>query len=102
MCIRDRFFFIHTKDEEQKTDYKTVGECIRQIHNILTTFFPRDSKYIKPVSYTHLGIDPQTPMVLVCKKGKQAYLAQNRLKRDGYANTKVLEGGITFNPIEEE
>ncbi len=34
------FFFIHTKDEEQKTDYKTVGECIRQIHNILTTFFP--------------------------------------------------------------
>ncbi|RGX55466.1 pyridine nucleotide-disulfide oxidoreductase [Anaerotruncus sp. AF02-27] len=48
------------------------------------------------------GIDPQTPMVLVCKKGKQAYLAQNRLKRYGYANTKVLEGGITFNPIEEE
>ncbi|EQF43856.1 putative CoA-disulfide reductase domain protein, partial [Clostridioides difficile CD175] len=27
-----------------------------------------------------------------------SYMAQNRLRRFGYTNTKVLEGGILFYP----
>ena len=33
-------------------------------------------------------------ILLVCNKGKRAYLLQNRLKGYGYTGTKVLEGGI--------
>lgn len=41
-------------------------------------------------------------LLLVCAKGKRAYLTQNRLKFYGYNNTKVLEAGHTFNEIETE
>ena len=47
------------------------------------------------------GVLPQYPvdskLLLVCAKGKRAYLLQNRLKYYGYKNTRVLEGGLTFN-----
>ncbi len=46
------------------------------------------------------GLDPEDNILLVCNKGKRAYLLQNRLKYYGYKNTKVLEGGITFNQVE--
>lgn len=46
------------------------------------------------------GLPKDQPVVLVCAKGKQAYLAQNRLRRYGYKNTRVLEGGSTFNEVE--
>lgn len=46
------------------------------------------------------GLDPDEKILLVCNKGKRAYLLQNRLKYYGYTNTKVLEGGITFNEVE--
>lgn len=36
-------------------------------------------------------------LLLVCSKGKRAYLVQNRLKSFGYTNTRVLEGGTLFN-----
>lgn len=39
-------------------------------------------------------------LLLVCAKGKRAYMLQNRLKHFGYKNTLVLEGGLTFNTIE--
>ena len=45
------------------------------------------------------GLDPKEKILLVCNKGKRAYLLQNRLKFYGYQNTKVLEGGITFNEV---
>lgn len=45
-------------------------------------------------------LDPEENILLVCNKGKRAYLLQNRLKFYGYKNTKVLEGGITFNDVE--
>ncbi len=48
------------------------------------------------------GLDPEEKLLLVCNKGKRAYLLQNRLKYYGYKNTKVLEGGITFNDVEVE
>lgn len=46
------------------------------------------------------GLDPEEKILLVCNKGKRAYLLQNRLKFYGYKHTKVLEGGITFNDVE--
>ena len=45
-----------------------------------------------------LGLDEK--LLLVCNKGKRAYLLQNRMKHYGYTNTKVLEGGITFSDVE--
>jgi rhodanese-related sulfurtransferase len=38
-------------------------------------------------------------LLLVCTKGKRAYMLQNRLKHYGYTNTLVLEGGTTFNEV---
>ncbi|MGI6039977.1 MAG: rhodanese-like domain-containing protein [Eubacteriales bacterium] len=38
-------------------------------------------------------------LLLVCAKGKRAYMLQNRLKHFGYINTRVLEGGLTFNEV---
>lgn len=43
------------------------------------------------------GLKKDDSLLLVCTKGKRAYLTQNRLKYFGYTNTKVLEGGTTFN-----
>lgn len=48
------------------------------------------------------GMGKEDKLLLVCAKGKRAYLTQNRLKYYGYTNTKVLEGGMTFNEIEED
>lgn len=39
-------------------------------------------------------------LLLVCTRGKRAYLLQNRLRALGYKNTRVLEGGVTFNVIQ--
>lgn len=38
-------------------------------------------------------------LLLVCAKGKRGYFLQNRLKAAGYTNTRVLEGGMTFNEV---
>lgn len=46
------------------------------------------------------GLDPEEKLLLVCTKGKRAYLLQNRLKFYGYKNTRVLEGGLTVNEVE--
>ena len=48
------------------------------------------------------GFAKDEKLLLVCAKGKRAYMTQNRLKHYGYTNTKVLEGGTTFNTVEEE
>ena len=40
------------------------------------------------------GLALDEKILLVCNKGKRAYLLQNRLKGYGYTGTKVLEGGI--------
>lgn len=46
------------------------------------------------------GFDKDEKLLLVCAKGKRAYLTQNRLKYYGYTNTKVLEGGLSVNDVE--
>lgn len=40
-------------------------------------------------------------LLLVCAKGKRGYLAQNKLKALGFTNTRVLEGGATFNTVKK-
>ncbi|MBD5169803.1 MAG: FAD-dependent oxidoreductase [Oscillibacter sp.] len=47
------------------------------------------------------GLAKDAKLLLVCAKGKRAYLTQNRLKYYGYTNTRVLEGGTTFTETEE-
>ena len=48
------------------------------------------------------GLGKDEKLLLVCAKGKRAYLLQNRLKRYGYTNTKVLEGSSFFNVVKVE
>ena len=45
------------------------------------------------------GHERDERLLLVCAKGKRGYFAQNRLKAAGYTNTRVLEGGVTFNEV---
>ncbi len=47
------------------------------------------------------GLEKDAPFLLVCTKGRRAYLTQNRMKFYGYTNTRVLEGGTTFTEMEE-
>lgn len=48
------------------------------------------------------GHGKEDKLLLVCTKGKRAYMLQNRLKYYGYTNTRALEGGTLFNEIESE
>lgn len=48
------------------------------------------------------GFDLEEKLLLVCNKGKRAYLLQNRMKFYGYKNTKALEGGNFFSDVEVE
>ncbi len=43
------------------------------------------------------GLGQDEKLLLICTRGRQAYLLQNRLKFYGYTNTRVLEGGTQFN-----
>ncbi|MGI6425207.1 MAG: rhodanese-like domain-containing protein [Tepidanaerobacteraceae bacterium] len=43
-----------------------------------------------------LNLSEDEKLLLVCTKGKRAYMLQKRLKSFGYTNTLVLEGGTFF------
>lgn len=45
------------------------------------------------------GLEKDEKLLLVCARGKRGYFLQNRLKYYGYTNTRVLEGGVTFNVV---
>ena len=45
------------------------------------------------------GLAKDEKLLLVCARGKRGYFLQNRLKAFGYTNTRVLEGGVTFNVV---
>ena len=45
---------------------------------------------------------PEEKLLLICNKGKRAYLLQNRLKAFGYQHVKVLEGGNLFTDIYQD
>ncbi len=40
------------------------------------------------------------PLLIVCTRGRRAYMTQVKLRALGYTDTKVLEGGLTFNTVE--
>ncbi len=42
------------------------------------------------------GYGKDEKLLLVCNKGKRAYLTQNKLKQMGFTGTMVLEAGTTF------
>ncbi len=46
------------------------------------------------------GFEKDEKILLVCNRGRRAYLTQNILKSKGYTNTRVLEGGTTMNTVE--
>ena len=48
------------------------------------------------------GIDLDEKLLLVCNRGRRAYLLQNRLMHYGYTNTVVLEGATYFNDVKVE
>jgi NADPH-dependent 2,4-dienoyl-CoA reductase/sulfur reductase-like enzyme/rhodanese-related sulfurtransferase len=45
-------------------------------------------------------LDPQQPTVVVCKVGRRAYHAALMLQRLGFADVKILDGGMTAWPYE--
>lgn len=77
-------------------EYKTVDTCL--VPSI------EGAPYVELTTVDGLvnGLDPEEKILLVCNKGKRAYLLQNRLKFYGYNNTKVLEGGISFTNVSVE
>ena len=102
----------------------TINVLINKMEGKLDSFTPAEFQEGKAAGYTILdagmapaiqgaefinpaevegelpGHDKEEKLLLVCTKGKRAYLLQNRLKYYGYTNTKVLEGGTTFNGTE--
>lgn len=98
----------------------TVNVLLNKLSGVFETFTPAEyaagaaegytmidcsiQPSIKGVPYWDLtalngpveGYPPDSRLLLVCSKGKRAYLAQNRLKAFGYTNTRVLEGGTLF------
>lgn len=43
------------------------------------------------------GFELDDKILLVCARGKRAYLAYNRMKHFGYKDVQVLEGGLALN-----
>ena len=43
--------------------------------------------------------DKNDKLLLICKRGKRAYLVQNKLKALGFTDVIALEGGCTFNVV---
>lgn len=102
----------------------TVNILLNKISGVFTTITPFEYKTNKPDGYKIIdaSMAPSIPgaphidltkvsgpvdgyalndkLLLVCAKGKRAYLLQNRLKHYGYTNTLVLEGGSTFSEVE--
>ena len=57
------------------------------------------------ISKTHEELpefDKDEKLLLVCDKGRRAYMLQQRLRDFGYTNTIVLEGGTMFNELKAE
>ncbi|WP_040193405.1 FAD-dependent oxidoreductase [Clostridium culturomicium] len=83
-------------------EYKTnKPEGYQVIDASMTPYIPGASYIdLSKVSGPVDGYDLDAKLLLVCSKGKRAYLLQNRLKHYGYTNTLVLEGGSTFSEVE--
>jgi len=47
-------------------------------------------------------LDPSRPTVVVCKVGKRAYSAALQLRRAGFTDVRILDGGMTAWPYETD
>lgn len=86
-----------TPEEYQKgnaSDYKVIDTSIQP------TIDGVDYVNLTKVNGELDSIKKDEKLLLVCTKGRRAYLLQNRLKYFGYKNTFVLEGGTIFNGTE--
>ncbi len=45
--------------------------------------------------------DKSEKLLLVCRRGRRAYMTQRKLRALGFENTRVLEGGAAFNVIKK-
>lgn len=68
--ILSYFFFVHTKDEDQSLNYQSISLCIQRITSILSSFFPRDKKFIKRV-IQEVQLRPDIALELVEKLDKK-------------------------------
>ena len=69
--ILSYFFFVHTKEEEQqKLDYQSITACIQKISSILSSFFPRDKKFVKRV-IQEIQLRPDIAMEIAEKLDKK-------------------------------
>lgn len=69
--ILSYYFFVHTREDEKHiTDYQSVESCITRITSILTTFFPRDKKFIRRVQ-TEIRLRPDIALELTEKLDKK-------------------------------
>ncbi len=77
--------------EGKAEGYKMVDcSIVKTINNLPYLDF---TKVDGPVD----GLETGEKILLICSTGKRTYLAQNVLKKYGYSNTYVLEGGTLFN-----
>lgn len=85
-------------DSLTAAEYEEEGEAYRIVDAGLRASLPGNA-YVDLNTLTGPveGLSSEEKLLLVCAKGKRAYLIQNRLKAYGYTNTKVLEGGMTFH-----
>lgn len=77
---------------EGKAEDYTLVDC-----SIVHTLLERPFINLTEVNGPLAEYPKDQKLLLVCTKGKRAYMLQNRLKHFGYTNTLVLEGGTTFN-----
>ena len=74
-------------------------------YEIINAAMPQALPWARRIDFTTVnGPIPDIPLdaklLLVCIRGKNAYLLQNRLKAYGYTNTMVLEAGQTLNELQ--
>ncbi len=73
-------------------------------YEVINAAPPQALPWARRIDFTTVnGPLPDIPLdaklLLVCIKGKNAYLLQNRLKAYGYTNTRVLEAGQTMSQL---
>lgn len=78
--------FINNQDE-----YKIVD--VNKVATLEDALFVDLSKINGKID----GLEYDDKILLVCQRGKRAYLTYNRMKNYGYTDISVLEGGLSLN-----
>lgn len=78
--------FINNQDE-----YKIVD--VNKVATLEDALFVDLSKINGKID----GLEYDDKILLVCQRGKRAYLTYNRMKHYGYTDISVLEGGLSLN-----